>query len=331
MRRCTMCLIRPSTERSNGISSALTTLRRVSYWRRNACEAATSSARYVQVLAPEWAGPFSSKTVLMRSSASDVGRRAKVFLALWRLVGRPLNDFLEQEVHEQEQRLGLEHQQDRLVLGVVIEVLVHAAVLHEHHVAGLPGNVPAVMDVVAASLEHVEAGAVEMAVLLAIGAGRVDLDMRLDRLGDGCVLRADDVLAVLAGPAFPRHVARGIDARGLDQLLVEMAVGTFERAYEGPFLGAAIPALVLLLFLALARLVVAETRGLFVEARHLTHSISRSQPVAFVISPKGRRKQSREVETRHAPRDPGPRRRIRPGAGADLAGARPEPCRVLQG
>src|SRR5215470_11132016 len=112
MRRCTMCLIRPSTERSNGISSALTTLRRVSYCWRNACEAATSSARKLQLLLPVWAGLFSSNSVVMHSSPSDVGRRPIILLAFRRLVGRPLDDFLEQEVHEQEQRLGLEHQQD---------------------------------------------------------------------------------------------------------------------------------------------------------------------------------------------------------------------------
>ena len=54
---------------------------------------------------------------------------------------------------------------------IVVEVLVHAAVLDEHDVAGLPVDVPAVMDVVAVALEHVEHRAVEMAVLLAGGAG----------------------------------------------------------------------------------------------------------------------------------------------------------------
>src|SRR5262245_36892536 len=92
--------------------------------------------------------------------------------------------------------------------------------------------------------------------------------MRLDLHGDGRVLRADDVLAVLPGPALPRHVARGVDARCFNQLLVEVAVRAFERAHEGAFLGPAVPALVLFLFLALARLVVADARGLLVEARH---------------------------------------------------------------
>src|SRR5262249_35093825 len=124
-----------------------------------------------------------------------------------------------------------------------------------------------------------------VAVLLAVGAGRVDLDMRLDRLGDIGVLRADDVLAVLPGAALPRNVARGIDPRRLDQLLVEVAVGALEGAHEGPLLCPAVPARVLLLLFPLAWQVVADARLLFVEARH-SSAPSRFQPNAFVISPR---------------------------------------------
>ena len=85
------------------------------------------------------------------------------------------------------------------------------------------------MDVVAAALEHVEHGAVQMAVLLSVGARRVDLDMGLDRLGDCGGLRADHVLAVKLRAALPGHVARRIDPRLLEQRLVEVAVGAFER------------------------------------------------------------------------------------------------------
>src|SRR5262245_43473719 len=134
MRRCTMCLMRPSGECSNGISSALTRLVRVSYCLRNSCDAAMSSARKLQFAEPECAGPFSSNVVLMRGLGLDVGRRLVVLLSLRRLVRRPFHDLLEEQVHEQEKGLGLEHQQDRFVLGVVVEVLVHAAVLDEHHV-----------------------------------------------------------------------------------------------------------------------------------------------------------------------------------------------------
>ena len=97
-------------------------------------------------------------------------------------------------MHEQEQRLGLQHEQDRLVVGVVVEVLMDAAVLDDHDVAGLPVDAAAVMDVMAAAFEHIEHGAVQVAVLLAVGAGRIGLDMRLDRLRDGRRLRIDECL-----------------------------------------------------------------------------------------------------------------------------------------
>ena len=53
----------------------------------------------------------------------------------------------------------------------------------------------------------------------------------------------DHALAVVAGPALPRHVLRREHPRLLDQLLVEMAVGAFERADEGALLGPALPML----------------------------------------------------------------------------------------
>jgi hypothetical protein len=80
-------------------------------------------------------------------------------------------------MHEQEERLGLEYQQDRLLLGIVVEMLVHAAVLDDHHIAGFPRNVAAIVHVVAPALEHVEHRAVEMPVLLAVGARGIGLDM----------------------------------------------------------------------------------------------------------------------------------------------------------
>src|SRR5206468_3917907 len=92
------------------------------------------------------------------------------------------DDLLVEEVHEEEQRLRLEDEQNRLILRVVVEVLMNAAVLDDHRVAGLPLDAPPVVDIMAAALEDVEDGAVEMPVLLAVSAGGVDLDMRLDRL-----------------------------------------------------------------------------------------------------------------------------------------------------
>src|SRR5262249_59664362 len=97
----------------------------------------------------------------------------------------------------------------------------------------LPRNVPAVVHVMAAALEHVEHRAVEMTVLLAVGARRIGLDMRLHRLNDRGGLRTDDALAELAGAALPGHLLRRVDALLLEQRLVEVAVGAFQRAHEG--------------------------------------------------------------------------------------------------
>ena len=67
-------------------------------------------------------------------------------------------------MHEQEERLRLRDQHDRLVLRVVVEMLVDAGVLDDQRVAGFPVEAAAVMDVVALALEHIEDGAVHVAV-----------------------------------------------------------------------------------------------------------------------------------------------------------------------
>src|SRR5262249_9943310 len=269
------------------MSSALTTLGSDSYILRNAAEAATSSARMLAVLLPTWAKSRSSRILLMIGLLkslffsprwrSQILRRPEILVAGRRLVGRIGDDLLEQEVHEQEQRFGLENQQDRFVVGIVVEVLVHASALHDHHVARLPVDPAAIVDVVAAPLEHVEHRAVEMAVLLPVGAGRIALDMGLDRLNDVGRSRRDDVLAVERGAALPRMIARGVDARLLQQLLVDLAVGPFERPHEDALLRPALP----LAFLVLGRrLVVAGAgRGSFLKACHACKAPSwRSSP-----------------------------------------------------
>src|SRR6516165_2351653 len=140
-----------------------------------------------------------------------------------------------------------------------------ATVLDDHHVAGLPGDMAAVVHVMAAALEHVEHSAVEVAVLLPVSPRRVGLDMRFHRLDDGGRLRADHALAELAGAALPRHVAGRIDPLLLEQRLVEVAIGAFQRAHEGALLGPALPPFVLLLL----GLVVTNARPyLIVHARH---------------------------------------------------------------
>src|SRR5262249_12192065 len=119
------------------------------------------------------------------------------------------------------------------------------------------------MDVVAATLEHVEHRAVEVAVLLPVGPGRIALDVGLDRLGDVGGAGRDHVLAVERRPAFPRMVARGVHARLLEQLLVDVAVGALERAHEGAL---ARPALPLALLVLGRRRVVARSGRAFVGA-----------------------------------------------------------------
>ncbi len=154
-------------------------------------------------------------------------------------------------------------------LSRVIEVLVHAAVLDQHHVAGLPGDLAAVMNVIAVALEHIEHRAVEVAVLLAAGLGSVGLDVGLDGLDDRGRLRADHALAEHLRPALPGHVLRGVDPLFLFQRLVEVAVGALQRSHEGPFLGPALPLLVLLLHFHRVGLVMPHARSL----DHVGHAL----------------------------------------------------------
>ncbi len=87
-------------------------------------------------------------------------------------------------MHEQEQRLRLHDQADGLVVGVIVQVLVDAGVLDDQRIARFPIEAAAVVDVVALALQDIEDGAVHVAVLLAVAAGREAVDMGLDRLRD---------------------------------------------------------------------------------------------------------------------------------------------------
>src|ERR1700688_4989623 len=110
-------------------------------------------------------------------------------------------------MHEQEERLGLEDQEMGVVVGIIVEMLMHAAILDEHDVVRLPIDAPLVMDVVAAPLQNIEYRAVHMTMFLAIGSGRVNFDVCFDRLGDRGGMRTDDVLAINLRASLPRHVA----------------------------------------------------------------------------------------------------------------------------
>src|SRR5215472_3375 len=65
----------PSGERSQGMSSALTTLGSVSYILRNSCDAAMSSRRRLAVLLPTWAKSRSSRILLILASPLPSHRR----------------------------------------------------------------------------------------------------------------------------------------------------------------------------------------------------------------------------------------------------------------
>src|SRR5579862_5975658 len=100
---CTRCLISPSGERSHGMSSALITFGRVAYSARNCSEATRSSARKLAVAEPDSAACLSSNGILLSPLCllrSDVGRRLEILVTGRQLVGRPLDHFLEQQMHE---------------------------------------------------------------------------------------------------------------------------------------------------------------------------------------------------------------------------------------
>src|SRR6266566_1196315 len=268
---CTRCLISPSGERSHGMSSALITFGRVAYSARNCSEATRSSARKVLVAEPDSAACLSWNGI-SPCLRSDVGRRFEILMAGRQLVGRPFDHFLKQQVHEQKQRLRLEHQKNAVLVFVVVEMLVDAAVLDQHYVAGLPLHGTAVVDIVAVALEDVKYRAVEMTVLLTGIERRIAFDMRLDRLHDVDRLRRDHVLAVHRRSALPRMILRGIDARLFQQLFVKMAVGSFERADEGALLGPALPFAVLDLVGVFFRRLIVPEPGRFV-FQHSGHAL----------------------------------------------------------
>ena len=120
----------------------------------------------------------------------------------------------------------------------------------------------------AVALEHVEHCAVEMPVLLTRGVRSESLQVGLDRLDDRGEPRNDHGFAEHLRPAFPRLGGGRVDPRLVDQTLVEVTVGAFERANEGPLFRPGLPLLVLLLRLERIRLVVPNTGDRVDHARH---------------------------------------------------------------
>src|SRR5580658_8173495 len=87
----TRCLIRPSGERSHGMSLALMTLGSVAYCSRNFSDSTIASARKLLVLAPDSAAGLSSNSGIFGLRALDFGRRMEFRHAGRKLVGRPLH------------------------------------------------------------------------------------------------------------------------------------------------------------------------------------------------------------------------------------------------
>src|SRR5215469_17225572 len=96
------CLISPSGERSQGMSSALMTFGRAAYSLRNSADRWISSARQLHVWVPERACCLSSMALI--GALSQIGGR-RIGLVVGRALGRPFHHLLQQEMHEQEQRL----------------------------------------------------------------------------------------------------------------------------------------------------------------------------------------------------------------------------------
>src|ERR1700719_983423 len=141
-----------------------------------------ASARKLQAAAPIWAKSRSSGELMGMSCRyrSQIGGRREVFVADRQGRRRIRHYLLEQEMHEQEERLGLEDQEMRVIVRIIVEMLMYAAVLDEHDIAGFPIDAPLVMDIVAASLQNIEYCAVHVTMFLTIGARRINLDMRFD-------------------------------------------------------------------------------------------------------------------------------------------------------
>ncbi|OLS99727.1 hypothetical protein BJF90_38370 [Pseudonocardia sp. CNS-004] len=140
---------------------------------------------------------------------------------------------LEEHVHEHVHGLGLDDQRAGGALGVGVEVLVHAVVVHDRDVAGLPVVALAVVDLVAVAVEDVERGLVDVAVLLRLPAGAVLLQVEVEGLGDA-VLRLHVVAAVGLRPVDELDLVRLPDAGHRPQPfeLRRQAVVTLDTADE---------------------------------------------------------------------------------------------------
>src|SRR5262249_21329897 len=149
---------------------------------------------------------------------------------------RPLLDrMLEQHVHEQIHRLGLDHQGAGGLLFAGVEMLVHAVVMNNRDITGLPIVANAVVDFVARAIENIERRLVYVSVLLGLATRRILLEMNVKRLG-APVLRLDIVPAEMLRATVELEILSLDNARQPPQpieFLLE-TIGAGEGAYENP-------------------------------------------------------------------------------------------------
>src|SRR4029077_19555093 len=132
---------------------------------------------------------------------------------------RPLLDrVLEQHVHEEIHRLGLDHQSPGGLPFAGIEMLMYAIVMNDGDVPGLPIVADAVVDLITRPVKNVERRLVDVAVLLGLAAWRVLLQVNVKRLG-APVLRLDIVAALMVRAAPGRSILSLDDPRQAPQAI----------------------------------------------------------------------------------------------------------------
>lgn len=133
-------------------------------------------------------------------------------------------------MHEQKERLRFEHKKDSLLVGIVIKVLVHAAIFYQHDVVGFPLDATAIVNIVSAAFDHEEDRTVKMPMFLPIGARRIGLDMGFDRLGNLSSAWAGYMFPEYLRTALPGYVAFGVYAWPVKQFFSQVAVSALQSA-----------------------------------------------------------------------------------------------------
>ena len=98
--------------------------------------------------------------------------------------------------HEQIHRLRLHDERACRPVGIAIEVLMHAVVVHDRRIAGFPLVANAVVDLRADAVHDVEDRFIHVAVLLRLAARRIFFKMDVQRLSE-TVRGVEELAAVL--------------------------------------------------------------------------------------------------------------------------------------